>query len=123
MLFHPLPWERAYRTVALQWTIPRLFVGAGSCLPNRCLAIFVTIRSQPNSSSIIVQLLDAVETELLPTSLNKLYTLARRNKGIRQQEKGGSSRRRYKGKYDHEIGISEDDKVEGEDIVGLKGIR
>lgn len=72
-----------------------------------------------NSLSINVQLLDAVETEILPTSLYKLYGVARRNKGTRQQERGGSSRRRYKGKYDHVIGISEDDKVEEEDTVGL----
>jgi hypothetical protein len=55
--------------------------------------------------------------------MNKVCTVARTNKGIRQQERGGSSRRRYKGKYDYEIGLREDDKVEGEDIVDLQGIR
>jgi hypothetical protein len=63
-----------------------------------------------------MQLFDAVETKSLPMSLSKVCRVARR-----QQETGGSSRRRYKGKYD-EIEKSEDDKVEEEGIVGLKGI-
>jgi hypothetical protein len=40
----PLQRIRAYRPVAQQWTIPRLFVATGMCLPNRCLATVVFVK-------------------------------------------------------------------------------
>jgi hypothetical protein len=45
---YPLQVESAYRTVAQQWIIPRLFFATRTCLPNRCLAmlVFVTIRNK-----------------------------------------------------------------------------